>query len=175
MTRGTITFQTRVQAALWKFEIQGQISDGMWENTKPHDHYKFWCSLDARVGEDLGVSHPQMWTKIKDNYSLTKLVEYVGDRMMNVAKMATVTDDERAIYAADHIDDENDHMTYADGGWRPIAEVVDEKTMEKFRAATYTEKDLLRDLREIKRVMKIEKTYVKEISVAQDVEFLVTV
>ncbi len=35
-----VYLRTRTQAALYKAELQGQISDGMWENSIPHNHYR---------------------------------------------------------------------------------------------------------------------------------------
>jgi len=35
------------QVALFENEIKGQISDGMWENASPANHWKVWCNTTA--------------------------------------------------------------------------------------------------------------------------------
>ena len=53
---GTFLFPKVSQLALWDGEVTGQLSDGTWENTRPHDHWQFWCRLDAR--HDAGLPAP---------------------------------------------------------------------------------------------------------------------
>ncbi|MCP4444506.1 MAG: hypothetical protein GY811_04065 [Myxococcales bacterium] len=77
----TINVANRRQAVLFHSELQGQISDGMWENTRPYGHYKCWCNAKAvvdptNVGRDFYAE--------KDNYMLngSELLDIVGERMM---------------------------------------------------------------------------------------------
>lgn len=94
------------QKALFEEELQGQLSDGYWENTKPHDHWEPWCRCtvlvdenvgrnfdwykgkryDRRTGRDYPVSRP-----LKSNYNFANsmLLEAVGDRMLEIARKAT--------------------------------------------------------------------------------------
>ena len=44
---GTMYLARASQVALWTHELTGQISDGMWENAGPWEHYRFWCRLNA--------------------------------------------------------------------------------------------------------------------------------
>ena len=79
----TIAFENEVQVALWNEELVGQLSDGMWENSRPHDHWKPWCNaeviIDAtNVGRDF-------WAQ-KDSYNFHALIEYVGDRMLAIVQ-----------------------------------------------------------------------------------------
>jgi len=81
-----INFANQIQVALFKNELSGQISDGMWENIRPFDHYKVWCR--AGVGVDtsnVGVNFHAM----KNNYNFTSqdLLSIIGDRMLNIANM----------------------------------------------------------------------------------------
>ncbi|MBC7866240.1 MAG: hypothetical protein H7X88_01790 [Gloeobacteraceae cyanobacterium ES-bin-316] len=81
-----INFRNVVQAGLFKCEISGQISDGMWENTKPHDHWKIWCDANVNVNpSQVGRN----FYPIKDNYNLTAndMLSVIGDRMINIANM----------------------------------------------------------------------------------------
>lgn len=82
-----IVFANNIQKALWENELRGQISDGVWENSRPHDHYKVWCSAKvevAKAGEQTGRN---FWAQ-KDNYNLLAPVEYVGDQMLVIAGLA---------------------------------------------------------------------------------------
>jgi hypothetical protein len=55
----TIGFKNRNQVILFEQELKGQISDGMWENSRPYNHWKTPCvavaivaSTDAEVGRN---------------------------------------------------------------------------------------------------------------------------
>lgn len=48
----TITFQNKVQLALFKCELSGQISDGYWENSVPHNHWRWIVNLKMEVDAD---------------------------------------------------------------------------------------------------------------------------
>lgn len=69
--------------ALWKGEILGQLSDGMWENTAPHDHWQFWhdctVTLSPVNGHWVDLGDP-----MKTGYNIAGLIEYVGDRMLKI-------------------------------------------------------------------------------------------
>jgi hypothetical protein len=42
-----MTLTSLPAVALWHAEINGQISDGHWENARPHGHYKFWYHCEV--------------------------------------------------------------------------------------------------------------------------------
>lgn len=82
-----IIFSNPVQVALYEEELKGQISDGMWENSTPHDHYKVMCNAKARVaapGERTGCVG--FWPKRYYGFSSKFLYECVGDRMLEIAR-----------------------------------------------------------------------------------------
>jgi hypothetical protein len=81
--KGVIFLSTFSAIALWDWEITGQLSDGAWENSKPDDHYKFWCELESRIGQPEVQSSG--WPK-KLGYNLAGLIEYVGDRMVKYGR-----------------------------------------------------------------------------------------
>jgi hypothetical protein len=54
--KAKIVFTTVTQLALWKCEVTGQLSDGAWENSVPHNHWKFWCKSEASVGDKPGIT-----------------------------------------------------------------------------------------------------------------------
>jgi len=69
------------QKLLWDEELSGQISDGMWENTRPFNHYKSWCWAEVIVDpSNVGRNFYAM----KDNYNFasTFMLECIGDRML---------------------------------------------------------------------------------------------
>ena len=78
--------------AIWTCEITGQISDGMWENSGPQNHYVFWCHLNCKFDSTsvpkvvTNVTNDTMWCK-KTGYNLAGLYEYVGGRMLTQGRM----------------------------------------------------------------------------------------
>lgn len=81
MNGNTLRVRNEAQAILFEQELQGQISDGMWENTTPHHHYIAWCNAEVVVDpENVGRD----FYTVKDNYRLDhpNLIEWVGDRMI---------------------------------------------------------------------------------------------
>lgn len=88
----TMYLTSKTAVALWNNELTGQISDGMWENTKPDDHYEFWCDTEAVYHPtNVEVVTETPWRIRKSNYSFSKLIEYVGDRMLNLGRLTKVT------------------------------------------------------------------------------------
>jgi len=83
---------TSAQRTLFLLEIQGQLSDGMWENTTPLDHWEQWCSLKAEdVQIDVANAGRNFWVK-KDNYRLwdKELLEVVGTRMILYVRLSRI-------------------------------------------------------------------------------------
>ena len=78
----TIRVNNQAQKILMEQELQGQISDGMWENSRPEGHWVQWS--DAEVIVD--PKHPGVNVRTeKDNYNLNSraLLDAVGDRMVD--------------------------------------------------------------------------------------------
>ncbi len=82
-----IVFANNIQKALWENELRGQISDGVWENSRPYGHYKVWCNAKVEVAKAGEPTGRNFWAE-KDNYNLLAPVEYVGDRMLIIAALA---------------------------------------------------------------------------------------
>ena len=98
---------SEVQKGLFLHEIQGQISDGQWENSRPNDHWQFWCSFDAssiivdssKMGRndnaiinDFKQKYASKYCQcLKDKYNLLdkELLECIGDRMLFMGKLLT--------------------------------------------------------------------------------------
>ncbi len=83
----TFTLRTETQRALFVKELKGQMSDGYWENSRPYDHWKPWCSAKVRVGRHVGRN----FRIRKDNYAFDsrQLLDCVGDRMLKIARRAS--------------------------------------------------------------------------------------
>lgn len=150
------------QIALWKKELVGQISDGHWENSRPHDHWEFWSDIEViwdstpRVETDI--------TPIKNNYNFCskELLEYVGDRMLSIGRMGK--------YLGKKVMD-NDYRTWLGlANFLPydytelhnipnyIGEMyikeLNEIPFEEYYSVDYTMKDLKKDLRETKKAIR---------------------
>jgi len=71
---------------LFLFEIQGQLSDGYWENTMPMDHWELWGDLEWHtvVIDPENVGPQDFWPR-KTGYRInsSELVDCVGDRMLD--------------------------------------------------------------------------------------------
>lgn len=86
----TIRVNTQAQKHLLENELKGQISDGMWENTKGNP-WEDWSGAKVIVDPN---NPGRNFHTTKDNYNLnsTKLLEVVGDRMVDDVKTRTGED-----------------------------------------------------------------------------------
>ncbi len=82
---GTLTVRNQAQKILWEEELNGQISDGMWENATPHDHWDVWSDAEITVGKNVG----RTFFARKCNYNFTnpELLNIVGDRMIKAVQV----------------------------------------------------------------------------------------
>lgn len=69
-------------------EMQGQISDGMWENARPLDHYKAWMLNEEQVIVDPNVNNcGRNFSVIKDNYNLaTHELDFLHQELLQTIK-----------------------------------------------------------------------------------------
>lgn len=163
-TTGTISFTTKTALALWEAEICGQLSDGMWENTAPHDHWKFWCNLDAVVGTENKVVATRPWECKKTGYNVSGLYEYIGDRMLKIGRLAKVHPTTERLNAADYMPDTLEEWVTmnASGKWQfdfvgPYMAQITPEIATAYYATTYTMRDLRSDVKVIKDAMKTMK------------------
>ena len=157
---GTIHLPSASARALWHSEITGQLSDGMWENSAPHDHWKFWARCVVAEGEPKlvceGYNRP-----VKTGYNIAGLLPIIGDRMLKAGQMGLAGGDEAACRGAEYMpstlaDFQQSRLTNTwkyDFVERYMASVTDE-IAEKFYTTVYTMKDLKADIRSIKAAMK---------------------
>lgn len=86
--KGIMVLPTMSAVYLWENEIKGQLSDGAWENAYPHDHWKYWSEVYATKAYTKPVVYSFQGRPKKDSYSLTSLLQYVGDRMLAIGVIA---------------------------------------------------------------------------------------
>jgi hypothetical protein len=79
-----INFANRNQVILYECELKGQISDGQWENSYPHDHFESMCDAIAKVGSPLG---PSFYPRRRYNFASPSLLSVVGERMIYYVKL----------------------------------------------------------------------------------------
>ena len=88
-----IYFRNARQAVLFDHELKGQISDGHWENARPHDHWRQWCDAEVGVKPDdphvalAGSGEPK---RKNYNFSDSELLEVIGERMIGLVRLAYV-------------------------------------------------------------------------------------
>jgi hypothetical protein len=173
---GTIILCTLSALALWRGEILGQFSDGMWENAAPAHgpdaHWRFWHSLDSRWedGTDVVVMNPGGYVpwRQKTGYNIAALYEHVEDRMLAIGRMARafealeldVSMTSEALRAAQYMPDTMVHWvaSKATGTWSYdfVGAYMNHITADvalAYYTSVYTRKDLKEDVKHIKRAM----------------------
>ena len=161
----TLTVKSLAQRVLLENELLGQISDGMWENATPHNHYKAW-NCEVVVGEHLGRN---FWA-CKDNYDFASktLRDIVGGRMMvavrlakaygigNVSTLAYLFDDDKYTgmpsYQGKYWDGVREKITAIISREQLTPEIVAQVGQDE---SLYNSKQLLADLKELKTIVKI--------------------
>ncbi len=87
--------------AMFLHELQGQLSDGFWENAKPRDHWKMLCSLKPKdviiIAPELpegflgleGFDRQHYFTpRLSYNFANPELIKAVGMRMLAIARLS---------------------------------------------------------------------------------------
>lgn len=158
----TLRVRNIEQAALFQLEIVGQLSDGMWENSTPREHWRPWCKCnvvvnDKNVGRDF-------WAP-RDRYALASksLLDVVGKRMLTYVKLAR----KYGIKLAGQIETvlcdldgsfigvkSNQSEWYRKELETVMASVDIIDAMHVIEADTYTMRDLRRDLNELRVAMQ---------------------
>jgi len=158
MTSGTISLPTYSAINLWKHELTGQFSDGMWENSGPEGHYRFWCDLEVIKGLP-GVETDRPWSCQKTGYRLGALYEVVGDRMVNLGRMGEalgkVVDYQHHV-AAEYMPATFQEFLTATKETAPGGNYLGHVTQEEacaYYATVYTMRDLKDDMRAVKKAM----------------------
>ena len=164
-TTGKIVFRNADQLCLWKNEITGQLSDGAWENSSPHDHWENWCRATASVTTDgkVGIDFRPM----RSGYGLNskELLDIIGSRMIVMVRLARVFGIKSAQDFEGMFDDKckfcgipkwmnSSESSYCVGQRAKIAEYELDDIKFVGELETYTMKDLRKDLGDMKAIMK---------------------
>jgi hypothetical protein len=80
----TFQFRNAILMELWEYELRGQISDGLWENTA-NTGWVYWCSVKPMIGPETRLLQPVGY-RIKTNFQFTRLIKYIGDRMLDIVR-----------------------------------------------------------------------------------------
>ena len=83
----TFTVRSIAQKTLFVREINGQLSDGQWENLRPMDHWRPWSEAEVVVAPEGGaVGHN---FRARDSYDLLQLAknDIVRARMLTDVKV----------------------------------------------------------------------------------------
>jgi hypothetical protein len=162
---GTLFVRNLAQKVLLQHELIGQLSDGYWENCRPNDHYKPWCRSEIVVAENDEEVGRDFYAR-KDNYNLSnkELFDIVGTRMLSCARLAKalpMETVEKVIPLLD-MDGELTVPTHEGKYWDEkragIAE-LDVVAINKILNddTLYSKKDLLNDLRDLKKIFRTHK------------------
>jgi len=169
---GTITLPLTA-AAVWKHEVCGQISDGNWENSAPHNHWQFWCALETNVGDTPSVTDNKEFACRRNTYDVVRLMNIddhmLMPRMLAYGKLALATgsidwahkygfaaellmefspEQRKQGIASMRADESNSEYV------KEALKLIDDEFIDKFNATRYTERDLRRDLQVIKKLLR---------------------
>lgn len=148
------------QAALW-LELDGQISDGMWENARPYDHWKVWCNATVRVAKG-AQSAGRSFYAVKDTYNFTnkELLDVVALRMLSIVRIARSFGIEVASILEHAPETETGNIRWDQPWMTKYIEriqalgVEPEMVNAAIAGDTYDRKDMMKDLRDLKVIIK---------------------
>ena len=174
-------FRTQDQATIFLDEMVGQISDGHWENSRPQDHWKVWCEATVIVDPD---QQGRNFYALRTNYNLLSkdLLSVVGERIIVLVKMGRAFGADNARILSEYLfdftgvgEDRYEKYTYTgprdylyekkpDGSFnmnsphydhiRAVITQYKDQVQAIAETDTYTRKDMLTDLREMREAMQ---------------------
>jgi len=167
---GCLNVQNMEQKIIFLTEMQGQLSDGMWENTQPYDHWVPWGLLTwDTVHVDLKNAGVQgvLGRAPKRNYRFnsTFLLDVVGDRIiLKINLWKTRGDDFLKVLEKypSLIPDDGKVPTHSGDYWdekrAKLEELgLTEEVMQKvITEGPYTFKDLRKDCAALTKVFKMD-------------------
>lgn len=165
------------QKILFDWELCGQISDGYWENTRPFNHWRVWCSAEIVVADNPKEIGRNFWPEKQNyNFAAPELLEVVGERMLKYAKLALALKDEEGFNkffqpvinskyeprSIEYFIDENFNISapnhegeYWDGMRQAFGQLDLEWLSNQLKARDYKMADLKEDLNQLKEAIKI--------------------
>lgn len=173
---GTLVVRNEAQKILWDYELTGQLSDGNWENALPYDHWEAWCKADVRVAEKGAPIGRDFYVR-RQSYGFTRrdLLDVVGDRMLGYVRLGKAfgftlsreTMDLLMHLAARGRRDLSKEYGMGIPAWMAQRQMEEDKIasrfdLDKVRAvladeSLYSFKDLIRDLSDLQRIIKVQR------------------
>ena len=156
----TLYVKNQAQKIIFVHEMQGQLSDGFWENSRPWGHYKPWCRTEVSISDNVGRD----FYAEKSNYNFANkgLLDVVGDRILMKVKAALLGFSEEAISVMPNsLQDYEWHLEQSEMSsneyWTRKIEKMNSlginastvKAIEDFNG--YTLKDLKKDCNELRK------------------------
>jgi hypothetical protein len=137
--------------------LEGQMSDGMWENSSPGDHWRPMCEADVRIGK------PGMNFAPRRTYSYVSLINDVGSEMLALARASKAypnVDWESLNHAVMYIADtpldrikEDWQKKYVDAILKATGETDIVQVIARINGQPYGMGELRKDLRTIQNVV----------------------
>jgi len=165
---GTMNVGNMEQKIIFLTEMQGQLSDGMWENTEPFDHWHPWCSLNWDTvhvePNNTGVTGNLTAARKRGyRFNSTELLEIVGERIIvKINLWKKLGDKFLEILEKNHwlIPDDGRLPTSKDEYWTKKREklielgLTEEVMRDALENGSYTMKDLRNDCAALTKVLK---------------------
>ena len=163
----TLAFRSNSQVALFKYELRGQISDGHWENSRPNDHYKPWCTCEVIV-DPVNLGKDFYAQRESYNFSSKELLEVVGERMLYKARLAYTMGydilkhinwkiENGKLRVPEKPDPSQTNDYYAEEYDAIMALPIEQINEVLADPGVYTMKDMRADLTDMKRIIKIRR------------------
>jgi len=164
---GTLTVRNIEQAGAW-LELDGQISDGHWENARPGNHWTPWCSATVVVAKPGGAVGRDFYAR-RSTYNFTdkRLLDVVGLRMLGIVRIARSCGIDVAQALEHDVDcedgriDWNGSEGYTGAYWdqkRVTMAAMDHVAIDAaLDDESYTMTDLRRDLKDLKEIIRSYK------------------
>ena len=164
----TLFLRNIEQVALFEFELAGQLSDGHWENSSPHDHWECWCRCKRAIAP-AGTTPGRNFYARRDRYGLTssRLLEVVGGRMLCQVRVTQALGIEAARELETRFGCDSDYgvspievPTGDDPYWVKQREMLAKYDLGVVNThimhGNYGKRELLKDLREIALAMRTQ-------------------
>lgn len=157
--RGIIYFRNFTQKVLWDNELSGQISDGMWENTR-NSNWEFWTGLNTKVDESNPRVDARTGGKTNFNLASPQLLDIVGDRMLAMAKMSKVTTDETVCNAAEYLEgikteeELHKYLSRSSDYFKDKLNQISDDQFQEWLKVSYTMSDMKKDLKDMIDIMQ---------------------
>lgn len=164
-----LTVRNLAQRIAFLGELEGQISDGNWENARPDDHWIVWMlkANEVVIGDSVGRNFGAKRTRY--NFADEDLLNVVGERMVFLIKGAMlypdivipmVEDGEHwdwpesvADYTSDQSRYENSEYHKELSGRRKAAGITLDVLEQVEESNVYTMTDLRRDMRDLTSIV----------------------